>query len=192
MKNATILLCGLIGCSSHYVLGYELKTHEDISVKASELSVLGTDPRISYNLGLDSRDRFPNEKGELKKPIDLIGEGAKAEDNWPRFFNHFYDPIKKLGLYGFWNGAPSPNWAVDEAGSLWPSSPKDQDFSLKDGRDYLYQALTLPNATEREKNFGLFFRTLGHVTHHIADMAQPQHTRNDGHALGDNVQILTL
>ncbi|EDN69963.1 conserved hypothetical protein, secreted [Beggiatoa sp. PS] len=190
MKNTTILFCGLISCLPGYILGYELETHATISQEATKLSVLGTNKKVLQNLGFTSKlDNlfFPNGEGEVKKLLEVIGDGARFEDNWPRFFNHFYDPIKKLGLYGFWNGAASPNWAIDEEGSLWPSSPKDQDFSLKDGRDYLYQALTLPNATEREKNFGLFFRTLGHVTHHIADMAQPQHTRNDGHAFGDNV-----
>src|SRR5262249_24802625 len=57
----------------------------------------------------------------------------------------------------------------------------NQTFSFVDARARLLQALTSPNAVDRSSNFGLTFRTLRQVIHHIQDMAQPQHVRNDPH-----------
>jgi hypothetical protein len=178
-KNAKILLCGLICCLPGYVSGYELKTHEAISTKAAELSVLGTDPKVLQNLGLASGlDNlfFPNSEGELKKLVDLIGEGARFEDDTPRYLSHFYDPAhnhRGLTVGGFELGFPSPDWALEDVELKVPSriredipfpKPQMQQYSLQDARDYLYQALTLPDAWEREQNFGLLFRSLGYMT----------------------------
>src|SRR5262249_29413094 len=42
-------------------------------------------------------------------------------------------------------------------------------------------ALTSPNAADRQQQAQQLFLSLGHVLHHLQDMAQPQHTRNDAH-----------
>jgi hypothetical protein len=46
---------------------------------------------------------------------------------------------------------------------------------------FLAQGLTLNSKSARDLAFGQAFRALGHVIHHIQDMAQPQHTRDDAH-----------
>jgi hypothetical protein len=38
-----------------------------------------------------------------------------------------------------------------------------------------------PSPDERDRMLAEMFQSLGHVIHHIQDMAQPQHTRNDAH-----------
>jgi len=54
-------------------------------------------------------------------------------------------------------------------------------FSFSDANDYLFNAITSPEKSEREQNFDLFFQTLGHLMHLIQDMAQLEHVRNDPH-----------
>src|SRR4029079_3052981 len=65
---------------------------------------------------------------------------------------------------------------LEDAGSFLT-----QTNSYRDARNYLYEALTGPTELERRKSFGLMFQTLGQVIHHLQDMAQPQHVRNDAH-----------
>jgi len=134
-------------------------------------------------LGISSKDGFPNSKIADKKwrIIDLFAMGAAFEDGFtpcdsrPR--NHFFDPIYNRGLTVFGiSGQRSPDWAIEDAGKI-----TEQEFSFQDARDYFYKAMTLPGKQERDKYFGFMFQTLGQVIHHIQDMAQPQHTRNDIH-----------
>ena len=71
---------------------------------------------------------------------------------------------------------------------LEPNGPiSGQNRSLRDAKEYFYQALTFnegsPQASdaERGQNWGLLFLSLGGAVHHMQDMAQPQHVRNDQH-----------
>ena len=104
--------------------------------------------------------------------------GARFEDDFPRFLNHFYDPIynRPLTVLGIAAGERSPDWALEDNTDFGK-----QEFSLRHAREYLYKALTLPTKPERDKHFGLTFQTLGQVIHHVQDMAQPQHVRNDAY-----------
>lgn len=64
-----------------------------------------------------------------------------------------------------------------------------QIFSFKRGQRAPLAALTEPTTIQRRTAAALALQILGHVTHHIQDMAQPQHTRNDQHVhplLGKN------
>ncbi len=91
-------------------------------------------------------------------------------------------------------GYPSLVWAMTGkdypvgAGSGSPPGPMSyrQRFSYGNAKDYLFNALTDPELSERRRYLGLFFQTIGHVVHHIQDMAQPQHVRNDAHLPIDN------
>ena len=81
-------------------------------------------------------------------------------------------------------GYPSLSWAIFEKDSLYqigPSISYRQRFSYENAKEYFFQALTNRDRSERKRNFGLLFQTLGQVVHHIQDMAQPQHVRNDAH-----------
>lgn len=44
---------------------------------------------------------------------------------------------------------------------------------IKRAIDYFHVALTMEEEEDRREQFGLLFRSLGHVIHHIQDMAQP-------------------
>ena len=167
---------------SRIVLAYEVDTHEKMSEPAAKSSVLKADNEVLRRLGLqfpieDDRQQFPNSKGEPRNILNLIKEGSKLEDSliFIRPIHHFYDPISGEALLPLL-AKPSPTWALEDLENFG-----SQAFSFRHARDYLYKALTLSDEQERKENFGLTFQTLGHVIHHIQDMAQPQHARNDIH-----------
>ncbi|BAV33338.1 hypothetical protein SCL_1023 [Sulfuricaulis limicola] len=163
-------------------MAYERNTHREISTAAIENSTLQTDPDILKNLGLKGSDRFRNSKNKERPIFGLIEDGADFEDGLtddcesrPR--HHFYDPAHDQGLrWGIVRGEKSPDWALEDKGDI-----NEQEFSYKNARGYFYQALTSTKENDRKANFGLTFQSLGHVIHHIQDMAQPQHVRNDIH-----------
>ena len=112
------------------------------------------------------------------KPNDL-------DRNIARYQHHFYDPIKKSktdggysydSVIGYLTGNPSPDWGLEDEKEI-----TNQNFSLKDARDYFYKGLTQTDKQDRETNLALLFQSLGHALYLIEDMGQPQHTRNDSH-----------
>lgn len=78
--------------------------------------------------------------------------------------------------YGGQRGDTSPDWALEDRSDI-----AAQDFSYKDAKNLLYAALTNSARNERSRSLGKVFESLGHVIHHLQDMAQPQHVRNDTH-----------
>jgi len=160
-----------------------------MSEQAVKTSVLYRDSAVLQNLGLkvavdDDYQSFPNSKNGEKNIVNLVKDGANFEDDDRRPLNHFYDPAHpdRSGARGrpltagVELGRKSPDWALEQ-----PAEIAEQEFSLKDAGDYLYRALTLPSLQERKQYFGRTFETLGHIIHHLQDMAQPQHVRNDAH-----------
>jgi len=97
---------------------------------------------------------------------ELIIDGAIEEDNPPtRALNHFYDPVRNIGING---GNTSKKWALD-------SSLVANDYSWPKIIRYYAEG-------DREKAlFGL-----GHILHLIEDASVPEHTRNDPH-IGDGL-----
>jgi hypothetical protein len=55
------------------------------------------------------------------------------------------------------------------------------DWDYDQAKNEFYQAITGQTAAARSTSTGLMFQNLGHVLHHLQDMAQPQHVRNDAH-----------
>ncbi len=187
MKRTSLIYTLLIGISYNpcFVGAYERETHADISRAAANASVLSDNSYsgVLNGLGLNFpiadgiNQSFPNSDNIKKSILDLIRDGARFEDNGSRPGNHFYNPLTGQGIsvLGF-NGNPSPDWALEDNGDI-----SGQDFSYKNARQYFYDAVTKSTKDERDRSFGLTFQTLGQVTHHIQDMAQPQHVRNDPH-----------
>ncbi len=115
-----------------------------------------------------------------------------------RVFNHFYDPVHDRPLTTCFvepGTRNAPDWAIGSTDAFRePNTPelfRRNHFTVFDAREAMYRALTgqdgnnKPIATtveERNKYWATTFRSLGDVVHLIQDMAQPQHTRNDGHA----------
>ncbi|NOT55998.1 MAG: hypothetical protein HOP18_15470 [Deltaproteobacteria bacterium] len=190
---------------SQTAFAYEVHTHQDIAHKAIEASELQTEEALLPSLGLKpfshnqffSNSTFPGGVGTLG---DLIEHGVEQEDNLrgSRFLHHFYDPYHHVPLttvspteiigLAILFGHPllptqkSFDWALEDSRDLGG----DQVFSFKDARRYFFEGLsgTGPfgnSAAVRAQNFGRTFQTLGHVIHHIQDMAQPQHVKNEPH-----------
>ncbi|TMH25782.1 MAG: hypothetical protein E6H66_25780 [Betaproteobacteria bacterium] len=74
----------------------------------------------------------------------------------------------------------SADWAIQDN-----NQDADQEFSFSWARRYFYRALTTPGVASapdgRNEQWGRLFQTLGQVIHHLQDMTQPQHVRNDAH-----------
>ncbi|GEM_PF-4735851 len=177
---------------SSYAFAYERDTHRELSkvtIDSSALSSTTNNILLDFGLNADisrnSLQRFPNSEGEQQSIIELVQDGADFEDDFsfllPRPIHHFYDPINDQSLQhpllNIIGGASrSPDWALEDTGDI-----SSQNYSYKDALNAFYQALTLPTETERDQQWGKLFESLGHVIHHIQDMAQPEHVRNDLH-----------
>ena len=119
----------------------------------------------------------------------LIGWGAKFEDEATatRPKNHFFDPVRNEAISMLGMIVPgantSPNWSLEDG---WPQPDLGgQANSLFDANNYLGFAIGLVSKDDRDQAWGDLFQTLGMAIHHIQDMSQPQHVRNDAHCDGD-------
>lgn len=203
------ITCSAILIYMHDASAYAPLTHFTIADNAIFQSTL-VDSRtltsVMQDWGLTTADDqsqlFPNPEqqasidGIAGQPMDyvedLIDDGAAFEDLGVRALNHFYDPvrgqpltinlnsaeIKGLSLLGIsYPFSTSPDWALKD-----PQTDNNSNiYALKDVNDYFYRALTSSSKADRDTDFGYMFDGLGHVLHHIGDMAQPQHVRNDMH-----------
>lgn len=172
-----LVFCAMVIWTPH-ACAYEIQTHEQVLTReGANRSVLLTDPRVLRDLGItDSAQRFPDSTGDERTIRGLIEVGSRFEDDIlpvVRVTRHFYNPItgQGLSLPALPTQTSSPDWSLTAG----------QEFSYLSARQYLLDALTRPGAADRKRAFGLTFQTLGHVVHHLQDMAQPQHVRNDVH-----------
>lgn len=148
-----------------------------------------------FNTHFDSRTISP----ELR---DFLVDGARREDDVPRWMNHFYDPVNERGLtydasidpvsVGNWES--SKEWANDQESqngamykvpttiaSILNAIQKKKLSLVSDETDFTWQEAIRAYANgENEK--AMF--SLGHVLHLIQDASVPDHTRNDPHADG--------
>ncbi|MGR9107846.1 MAG: hypothetical protein ACU843_13030 [Gammaproteobacteria bacterium] len=159
---------------------YQIVTHTQISDLAVKLSALKNDPDFLNDIGLPSvsaKEQFENQYGEKRSINQLIRDGSRFEDDGTRAVNHFFDPYndRPLTIYPFPNFR-SPDWILSDIGVL-----DDQEYSMRYANEYFYSALTLQSEDQRNLKFGKLFETVGHMIHHIQDMAQPEHIRNDDH-----------
>jgi len=122
--------------------------------------------------------------------IEWMISGASEEDVFPRWINHFYDPIHNLGWTGAGAGNLSPQ-TIQAARSIgistdaplsapeWVTSYLSQQaYSLYGGNRSWKRGLEyVADGNEQEE-----FKTLGYILHLLQDMAVPDHTRDDTHA----------
>ena len=175
---------------------YEQPTHVFLTESAFNASVLANDSSLLVDLGLDdSSAQFPDPvTGNILSIKQLLMNGANFEDgrnlqeSIVRTSNHFYDPIYDrpltpcpLGLIV--NCNKSPDWALENSHDI-SSDPSVQIYSYKDANEYYYKAQTESKKSDRDIYWGKTFQTLGHIIHHVQDMAQPEHVRNDQHITG--------
>jgi hypothetical protein len=188
--------------------GYETPTHWRLSGVAFNASNL-SNASVRRNIGIDkiyeiqmftaSHKKLANDlllvspscdPKAIMKLRQLLVCGAMYEDiPGTRSLSHFFDPIsgESLSIDGSkpWaalglTSLTSPDWSLQDT-----NDSAEQQFSYRRARTYFARALlSLGPASVvngRNHQWGLLFQSLGHVIHHVQDMAQPQHTRNDPH-----------
>jgi len=190
--NLFCFIASIVSASSLHA--YEIPTHREMSLMAYNRSVLVLDVSLLEDLDVDMTGVFRNSFNDEGNILQLVMDGAEFEDAdlFPldsglelfRMKHHFYNPQNggsalKFGIFGsnsLIKTHSSANWALEDQGGI-----SVQYFSFKDANDYFYKALTTEFKTFQDLFWGRTFQTLGHVIHHVQDMAQPQHTRNDSH-----------
>jgi len=136
-----------------------------------------------YNLS------FPN-KQLTSQQKEWIVEGSILEDTPPRWINHFYDPVNKVGWTGEKAGSvpisfvqifsrfalsqEKPLSAVEWANNI----VIQQMYSSYGGNRTWKKALEYYADGNQEQAY----KTLGYVLHLLEDQSVPDHTRNDTHA----------
>ena len=177
-----VLSLGMMVCSIP-ALAYDVETHRELTRNAFDHSNVTPSSNFWRSVGIPSTVLLPNSEPNLKIPREITADGAVLEDNGKRPLNHFFNPATAeglmVGIVPF--GIESPRWALEYQGSIASPLYGTQDFSYRDARQYFFDALTQTNKSVRDENWGLTFRTVGQVLHHLQDMAQPQHVRNDSH-----------
>ena len=194
MKNSARRALVVVGCTLACLpaFAYKQATHEQMSKLAVSASVLSSQDALDQ-LGLrygvdDENQKFAvtTPKGVVQlKVIEAIRFGANFEDTGNRAVHHFFNPRTNTPLMIFsftLLNDTSPDWALEDNGTISSFHVEaPQKYSYRLAKDYFLNALIKPTKTERDKNWGLAFQTLGQVIHHVQDMAQPQHVRNDIH-----------
>lgn len=184
----TLLLA--VGAVSRTALAFEVSTHQLMTSRAADKSVLFTDPTLLQDLGLPTYAFEDYYGSNWPVPLNVPGlmtHGAAMEDLLysTRVFNHFFDPqyqgfTGRPLTVGIVLGSTSPDWALEDRGEL-SHAGTPQLYSYKNAQEAFFAGLTGSDAATRKNSFARMFQSLGHVVHHIQDMAQPQHTRNDQH-----------
>jgi hypothetical protein len=151
---------------------YEIPTHERITRASGGRS--GADQVLKGSFGLDD-GLNTRVSGQLL--VDWLAQGSRREDNVPRFFNHFHNPLVtdwlQAGLLD----------SLGQSSILWGQN-RSQSFpswSWQDVRQAYFDALTKPPKSDRDTALARTFEGLGRQVHLIQDAASPGHTRNDPH-----------
>ncbi|MDP2704083.1 MAG: lamin tail domain-containing protein, partial [bacterium] len=147
-----------------------------------------THPALTEEIVKFYNSRF--DKKVTPEQIEWMVQGSRLEDTPPRWVNHLYDPIQKIGWSGENLGdadaesvrsavellvAPGGRWhsAID-----WVNNSPAQQLYQRYGGDRTWKKALQYYA---DGNMEEAYRTLGYVLHLLEDMGVPEHTRNDPH-----------
>jgi hypothetical protein len=155
-----------------HVESYEAGTHEDMVSAAARRSI--SDEVLKDDLGLG-----PGLLAKVRgKTLEgWLIQGGINEDDFPRFLNHFHDPLattwSQAGLGG----------SVGQSAILWAQNPSQSapSWSWQDARQSYLDALTKASGADRDKSLAATFEALGRQMHLVPDAASPAHARNDPH-----------
>lgn len=175
-----ILLCI---CMVPLAAAYEIGTHRILTMRAVDQSVLADatqGPLAALGIkdpGHKLRAIPPEDIGPIVPARELVGLAAVYEDQ-PlldgRYVRHFYDPQQGgKGLFFAWS---SKEWVLEAEGDI-----PQQQFSLRDAHGFYRDALIQVDSQTRERNSILLLQSIGRAVHHLQDMAQPAHVRDDTH-----------
>jgi hypothetical protein len=178
--SVCIVLC-LVFATVLPARGYEIPTHQAISIKAADIS--NVDNFLKTSIGIPEGLRSEFNGFSL---IRWIAEGAAREDlnldlsdrSVARYRNHFHDPRLSWGAAGLSSIFPF----VFESSIIW-GQDQNQGWSWPKARQFYKDALTSPTKAVRDQGLANTFRALGQLIHLVQDAASPGHTRNDAHAL---------
>jgi hypothetical protein len=193
MKYILFIVITGISCSSY---AYETRTHAKLSEEGIRKSILWNSmlsPLNNYGLhqelpiGVDeviSGSYIPiimNSAGQEGDILSIAINGAISEDDDKRPLNHFYDPehdraLDKPVINNIFTIYSSPDWALEDNSVI-----EEQNYSYLDAVNYFYLALTGGTKSGRDNYWSKTFESIGRIIHHIQDMAQPEHVRNDDH-----------
>lgn len=184
-KRSAFLVLALISQSAW---SYEQLTHQDLSEKAFTATKVKQDSTLLAELGLLPAQQLPGSDSDPRSILGLIRHGADLEDEGTRPKNHFFDPE-------YDRPASLPPWLtvaipVGEMSVDWAVNGTGQDgiqFSVRQARSAFVEGLAAASPEWRERAWGHMFQSLGHVIHHLQDMAQPQHVRNDIHYINETL-----
>ena len=153
---------------------YEVGTHRDMTTTAGRRSV--ADGLLRDELGIDEGLRV-SVRG--KSVESWLIDAAVLEDNFPRFLNHFHNP-----LAGAWTNA-GLGGSVGQSSIMWAQNPNQSapSWAWQDARQSYLDALTNSARADRDKQLAAAFEALGRQMHLVQDAASPGHARNDPHLL---------
>ena len=178
VKKFLIFLAGATLFSGLFVstsYAYEVETHAFL-----------TDETIQFY-----NRNFKNKISDDLK--DYLVDGARKEDDSPRYLNHFYDPINDQGLAsGIYRGHKSKEWAENEklqnkliykispftVASILTASQIEKIQPIFNKTNFTWQK-AIDFYIDGKMEQALF--ALGHVLHLVEDASVPDHTRNDAH-----------
>lgn len=173
-------------------LAYPEVVHTNVTewaYRATTLNQFSTDS-LRDNLGLRGYYEalvITDDAGEESSVNLALQKGAFDEDSGLRTRMHFFDPQFNLPYTYVPGTYTSPSWATEFIGVRLDV----QEYSYFDAVDQMWQGLSSTDPVVRDEMMGKAFVSLGHVVHHIQDMAQPQHTRNDNHCSKSGCGVVT-
>jgi len=166
------LLVAVIWLLPIHVESYEVGTHEDMVSAAARRSISDEVLKDDLELGsgLLSKVRGKTLEGWLI-------QGGVNEDAFPRFLNHFHNPLASS-----WSRAGLGD-SVGQSAILWAQNPSQSapSWSWQDARQSYLDALTKASISDRDSGLATTFEALGRQMHLVQDAASPAHARNDPH-----------
>jgi hypothetical protein len=176
---------------------HEVNVHEGITRIAEDSAFMSSQTYASFLMIVSS-------DCDRQRAVDSMVAGSiKEDETWKdeggiRTFNHFYDPLTRLGL---------SNWIPDDRiepfgtnsfmwgstlncpgidffrtiGNLGINVNTQNRWSWGNARSYQWVGLTAKTPSARQIGLTNTFRSIGQVVHLLQDASQPQHTRNEQH-----------
>ena len=176
---------------------YDVPDHEILTAQALAESEISKDARKRMRIGLAKPPTegnvqvFMDSKRTLRSVEALMQAGAAYEDEGVRSISHFFNPVTNSPLHIDQDPRFPPVWMPTLVSLVNSAAQSSPDWSLNASplnstsywalKNYHYVALTASGSQQRSDAMGMVFETLGHIVHHLQDMAQPQHVRNDLH-----------
>jgi len=183
-------------CFVRQAVAYEGNAHAIMTADAFDRSILAdaeSGPLVRIGLERPLTRKFLSSGIDSRYPSGTAREiasfGARFEDlpdKDLRFLRHFLDPQnhdRGLTVAGI-SAHSSIDWELEKKGDI-----PEQTYSLRDAQDFYYLALVSADAAMRERYLVLLLEAIGRGVHHLQDMAQPAHTRNDPHPLGLDLDL---